>query len=533
MHMFRKSAISYSWWAGLLILALCLPLTAQNPSRKKDKKQESEDTRYFKRWMEEDVFYIITPEEKSVFKNLTTPEEKEKFIDEFWRMRDPSPESIQNEFKEEHYRRISYANDRFASGTPGWKTDRGMVYITFGKPDRQESHPTGTHLVRSELEGGDMTTYPFEVWEYRYIEGIGTDVTIEFVDQSGTNDYKIALNDYDKDALFSITGSRVRNTMYSSGDSTDSSGNSITGSQLRSYKDQPFEKLRVYSQLQRPPEIKFKKLESAVTARVIYKQLPVQIQENYVRVTDESAMAAVALEIDNKNLSYEAYGETYQATVNIYGRVTDITKRIVEVFEDVVSASVTEQEMKNGIRSKSVYQKKLTLRPGRYILDGAAEDVKSGRMASIQQLLVVPKLNSEQGLAGSSLILASVVTPVENDTDLRSMFVLGSTRVIPNIRRVYKKGDKVVFYQQAYHLNLDQTTQKPNMEVTATVKKDNQVVLEVPASDLNLKYSGEQCTITGFADGAKLEPGGYRFEIKISDKIANNDFTRTIPFTVE
>ena len=512
---------------GIIMIWLLFPASlifetaaAQSPSRKKDRNKESEDTRYFKRWLDEDVFYIITPEEKSVFQKLTTPEEKEKFVEDFWKRRDPSPESIQNEFKEEHYRRIAYSNDRFASGTPGWKTDRGRIYITFGKPDRQESHPTGTHLVRSELEGGNMTTFPFEVWEYRYIEGIGTDVSIEFVDQSGTSDYRIALNDNEKDALFSITGSRV-----------------ITGDEnekIRSYKDMPFERLRVYSQLQRPPEIKFKKLESAVTARVIYKQLPIEVQDNYIRLTDESVLTAVALEIDNKNLAYENIGEMNQATVNIFGRVTDITKKVFEIFEDVVTATVSDQEMKNGIRTKSVYQKKMSLRPGRYILDGAVEDTKSGRMASIQQLLVVPRMNIEQGLLGSSLILASVLSPVVDDADLRSMFVIGSSRVIPNIRRIFRKEDRVAFYFQVYHLELDQATQKPSVTILATIKKGiGEVVSTLPASDLITKFSGQQSTIIGSADSSKLEPGTYRLEIQLTDGIAGKTLVKAQPFTLQ
>ncbi len=510
-------------WTLCLAAAFWAPLAAQSapPPPRKNKKQESEDNRYFKRWLDEDVFYIITPEEKSVFQKLTTPEEKEKFIDDFWKRRDPSPESIQNEFKEEHYRRIAYSNDRFASGIPGWKTDRGRIYITFGKPDRQESNPTGTHLVRSELEGGDMTTFPFEVWEYRYIEGIGTDITIEFVDQSGTGDYKIALNDYDKDALYSITGSRVRNL-----------GNE--NEQIRSYKDMPFERLRVYSQLQRPPEIKFKKLESAVTARVIYKQLPIEVQDNYIRLTDESILAAVALEIENKNLSYENVGEVNQATINIFGRVTDITKKVYEIFEDVVTATVTDEEIKSGIRTKSVYQKKMSLRPGRYILDGAVEDTKSGRMASIQQLLVVPKMDPEQGLLGSSLIMASVLTPVVDEADLRSMFVIGSSRVIPNIRRIYRKGDRIAFYFQAYHLELDQSTQKPTVEIQVLVKKGSgEVVSTLAASDVVSKFSGQQSTILGSADSSKLDPGPYRLEVQVVDKIAGKNLSKMQPFTLQ
>jgi GWxTD domain-containing protein len=142
--------------------------------------REHDLSEYYKRWLNEDVIYIITKEEKEAFLDLKSDEERQHFIDQFWARRNPDPGSKDNTFKEEHYRRLAYANRRFASGIPGWKTDRGRIYIMYGRPDEIESH-----LQRGEGE------FPYELWFYRHIEGIGDKVTVEFVDKAGTGDYRI------------------------------------------------------------------------------------------------------------------------------------------------------------------------------------------------------------------------------------------------------------------------------------------------------------------------------------------------------
>ena len=136
--------------------------------------------------------YIISDEERAAFKSLQTDEEREHFIEQFWLRRDPTPGTVENEFKEEHYRRIAYANEHFATSIPGWKTDRGRIYITYGPPDEKESHPSGGAYQRpAEQGGGTTSTFPFEQWRYRFIEGIGTDVIIEFVDPTMTGEYRM------------------------------------------------------------------------------------------------------------------------------------------------------------------------------------------------------------------------------------------------------------------------------------------------------------------------------------------------------
>ncbi|HEV2715142.1 MAG TPA: GWxTD domain-containing protein, partial [Terriglobales bacterium] len=142
--------------------------------KENEKRFKQEVSSSYKKWLNEDVSYIITDEERAAFKQLSNDEERDNFIEAFWQRRDPTPDTVENEFKEEHYRRIAYANEHFAAGIPGWKSDRGRIYVVYGPADEIESHPSGGTYERPIEEGGGSTsTFPFEDWRYRYIEGIG------------------------------------------------------------------------------------------------------------------------------------------------------------------------------------------------------------------------------------------------------------------------------------------------------------------------------------------------------------------------
>jgi len=182
------------WICGL---ALCLVAPGQTVKKQEQLRKELQSG--YTHWTDQDVAYIITAEERAVFTHLNNDEEREQFIEQFWLRRDPTPDTVENEFKEEHYRRIAYANERYASGIPGWKTDRGHIYIVYGPPDEIEAHPSGGTYERPPEQGGGTTsTFPFELWRYRYIEGLGNDVVIEFVDPTMTGRYHLTRDPTEK-----------------------------------------------------------------------------------------------------------------------------------------------------------------------------------------------------------------------------------------------------------------------------------------------------------------------------------------------
>jgi GWxTD domain-containing protein len=158
-------------------------------------------------WAETDVAYIITDQERGAFNRLLNDNEREKFVEQFWLRRDPTPDTVENEFKEEHYRRIAYANERFGAGVPGWKTDRGWIYIKFGPPDQIESHPGESYQRPLEQGGGTTSTYPFEQWRYRHLNNIGN--VFEFIDHTNAGEYRLIVDPTDKYALANLRGDRA------------------------------------------------------------------------------------------------------------------------------------------------------------------------------------------------------------------------------------------------------------------------------------------------------------------------------------
>jgi GWxTD domain-containing protein len=136
----------------------------------------------YQRWLDQDVRWIINPEEAAAFIRLPNNEDRDRFVEQFWLRRDPTPGTAENEYKEEHYRRIAYSNVHFAAGNPGWKTDRGRIYIVYGPPDQIK--------VQRALGSGESAR-PAEVWHYQSISGYGRDVEFKFVDVCECGDYQL------------------------------------------------------------------------------------------------------------------------------------------------------------------------------------------------------------------------------------------------------------------------------------------------------------------------------------------------------
>src|SRR5271156_197493 len=225
----------------------------------------------YKKWVDEDVRWIITDQELKAFKSLSNDEERDNFIEQFWRRRNPDPDSPENEFREENYRRIAYANEHFAAGKPGWKTDRGRIYIMWGPPDQIVSHDAGGTYDRPQEEGGGTTsTYPFEDWRYRYLEGVGQEVNLEFVDPCMCGDFHIANSPNEKDALLNTPGGATQYEQMGLSSKTDRmdpfAANPGTMQAMQNTKE--FDKMEMLAKVQAPPQVKFKDLEEVVSHKI-------------------------------------------------------------------------------------------------------------------------------------------------------------------------------------------------------------------------------------------------------------------------
>src|SRR6202165_2003881 len=493
----------------------------------------------YRQWLTEDVTYIISPEERNAFLQLDTNEEREQFIEQFWLRRSSNPDLPENDFKEEHYRRIAYANEHYACRRAGWKTDRGRMYIMWGPADEVESHPTGGTYERPMEEGGGSTsTYPWETWRWRYLEGIGENIILEFVDPSGSGEYRLTMDPSEKDALLHVPGAGLSLLesmgMASKTDRfTRSDGTHLPrtmGGESANMNE--FNRLEQYSKAFPPPQVKYKDLEAIVTARIVRDQVHFTYRTDYLKVTNDTVLVPVTVQIPNNQLSFDSKEGVNSATLNIFGGVSTLTGRVVQTFEDPVSRDFPESLFQKSLKLQSIYQKAVPLRPGLYRLEMVIKDVKSGNVGVINTRLQVPKYDDDT-LEASSLILADQLEHVPAKQIGSGQFVLGSSKVRPKLDGEFPSNEKLGIYMQVYNLKTHAKTRNSNATFQFTVKKGNEQVMQFKETSDEMKQTGEQITIERLLPLATLTPGKYSIEVVATDRLANKTVTKNAEFTVK
>src|ERR1700722_4851019 len=285
------------------------PLSSKQ--KKKNKKALKQELRGpYKKWLDEDVVWIITDEERQAFKQLSNDEEHDQFIEAFWQRRDPPPDTEENEYKEDHYQRIAYANEHFAAGIPGWKSDRGRIYIMYGPADEIDSHPSGGSYERPiEEGGGETSTFPFEDWRYRYLEGTGQEVMIEFVDTCMCGDYHMTIDRGEKDALLHTPngGGTLYEQMGMASKASRFNGGLETlgpGPDSASQASKEFDRLEQFAKLQAPPPVKFKDLEEVVSHKISINLMPFDVRADFVKVTAETVLVPFTVQMKNRDITF-------------------------------------------------------------------------------------------------------------------------------------------------------------------------------------------------------------------------------------
>lgn len=516
------------------------------------KSQESaglheKESKYYKKWLDQDVRWIITDEETAAFKKLTTNAERDQFIETFWQRRDPTPDTEENEYKEEHYRRMVYADEHFAAGVPGWRTDRGRMYIMYGKPDSIDAHPAGGPYLRpSEEGGGETVTYPFEVWRYRYLEGIGQEIEIEFVDTCGCGEYHMSLDRSEKDALLHVPNAGLTD-MESMGRANkadrfrnvEALGQGFFTSDGQANTKQ-FDRLETFARLNRPPEVKFKDLEAVVNTKIRYNLLPFDLRVDFVRVTSDTVLMPVTIQIPNHELTFKNTDGVQRGVVNIFGRMTTITGRVAQTFEDTLRLDVPAELLDKVVSNSALYWKALPVRPGRYRLDIVIKDVNGDKLGTVGQGILVPDFSDDK-LATSSLIVADVLEPVPSREVGTGSFVIGTTKVRPKVQPAngkpasFKHDQKVNFWMQVYNLTVDEKTKKPSATVQYQVVNTatNQPVVDITENTAQMGNVSDQLTLQKSLPINQLNPGNYQITIKINDLVSKQTISPTAKFAIE
>jgi GWxTD domain-containing protein len=519
-----------------------------SPQEKKanEKRFKQEVSGAYKKWLDEDVRWIITDEERSAFKQLSNDEERDQFIEAFWQRRDPTPDTIENEFKEEHYRRIAYANEHFAAGIPGWKSDRGRMYIMYGPADEIESHPSGGSYERPMEEGGGETsTFPFEDWRYRYLEGIGQEVIIEFVDTCMCGDYHMTMDRSEKDALLYTPNAGL--TLYEQMGMSSKADRFNGGLErlgqgpfTQNQGAKEFDRLEQFAKLNKPPAVKFKDLEEIVSHKITVNLMPFDVRADFVKVTSDTVLTPVTIQIKNRDITFANKEGVQRGTVNIFGRVTTLSGRIAQTFEDTVQVDVPAELLPKTAENSQVYWKALPLKPGHYRLDIVVKDVNGDRAGNWSKSLMVPDFGEDR-LAASSLIVADQMYPVATKDIGTGSFVIGTMKVRPRVQPAdgkpisFKRGQKMNFWMQVYNLTMDEKTHKPSATFSYEVinTATNKSVVHTTESTEQMGNVGDQVTLQKSLAAANLEPGLYRIEIKVNDNISKQTVGPTATFAVE
>jgi GWxTD domain-containing protein len=527
------------------------PLKRPIPEKQRKKNAKAlkiELSKTYRKWLDEDVRWIITDEEQKAFMLLSNDEERDQFIEAFWQRRDPTPDTEENEFKEEHYRRIAYANEHYAAGIPGWKTDRGRMYIVFGPADEIEAHPSGGSYERPMEEGGGETsTFPFETWRYRYLEGIGQEVIIEFVDSCMCGDYHMTMDRSEKDALkytpnagltlYEQMGMASKASRFTNG-GVEQLGQSPFNKDVSAKE---FDRLEQFAKLQSAPAVKFKDLEEVVSHKISINLMPFDVRADFVKVTGDTVLVPVTIQIKNRDVTFQNKDGVERGTVNIFGRVTTLTGKIVQTFEDTVQVDVPIELLPKTAENSSVYWKALPLRisQNRYRLDIVVKDVNGDRTGTWSHAIQVPDF-SEDKLSSSTLIIADQMESVAAKNVGTGNFVIGTTKVRPRVAPSdgkpisFKRNQKLNFWMQVYNLSVDEKTHKPSATIEYNVTDaNNKAVIHTVESTDTMGNVGDQVTLQKTLSAANLQPGLYKIVIKVNDNLSKQTVGPSATFAVE
>jgi GWxTD domain-containing protein len=498
----------------------------------------------YQTWLDQDVRYIITPEEEQAFKLLATDEERDAFIEQFWLRRDPTPDTEENEFREEHYRRIQYANEHYAAGIPGWRTDRGRIYIVWGAPDEIESHASGGNYQRDTSEGGGSTsTVPFERWRYRYLEGIGNEVIIEFVDSCMCNDYHIATDPNEKDALLHTPGAGATlNEQMGRGNRMDRMMGTPGGTDQMGGggNNKQFDAIERYAKLTAPPPIKFKDLEEKVNTKIRYNLMPFDFRSDFVKITSETVLVPITIQIKTKDMTFVQKEGIQRASVNIFGRISTITGRVASTFEDTVGVDEPNELLEKALLTTQIYWKAVPLKPGMYKIDVAVKDVNGDRVGTLVRSIRVPEFDDEK-LAASSLILADIMEHVPAKSIGAGNFIIGDTKVRPRLDAAdgrpasFKRAQRLNIWLQVYNLQQDKESKKTRANISYDIinMQTNKSVLHADEAAGAYGNTGDQITIEKSMQLANLEPGLYNLKVTVNDEVTKQSINPSARFQVE
>jgi len=516
------------------------PVTTDTKAKEKEKSKKVEASGNVLKGWADDVSIIITDEERKAFKKLTKDEERENFSENFWLVRDPTPDTPENEFRDQYYERVDYANDHFTSGIAGMRTDRGKMYILNGPPDEIVSHPSGGTYYRPAEEGGGVTnTFPFETWRYRHLDNRSQteNVIYEFVDKSMSGEYSLEYDPGEKDALRHVPGAGLTDAEVALGlDKSDRYNKSNTlqagsSAALTGSANNQFDMLAKYNEAYKPKEVKYNDVFVPAATRLSNNVLPFRVQANYVRVTSDQVRTLITIQFMNRDLAFQDEGGGKKAKAHIQGVIYRIDNRRLPGFSQDVALEFPSNTFAANLDQPTLYQDSRYLTPGKYKVHITVEDMNSQSIGVQDYALNVPRI-PDQSLQASSMILAYSVTDLPPRMLGTDMFALGEKRVKPNVTGVFKRNENLNVWQEIYGLTVDEATHKPSASFEMVISQNKQEIKKLVSDSTELTGSGLQMKYSNSVQLADFAPGQYDIQIKVTDNLTKESFVTPGKFTV-
>jgi GWxTD domain-containing protein len=480
-------------------------ISSKAPPQREKTRIVSDRLGYYQFWLEEDAAYIITDSERRAFLQLTNDSDRETFIEQFWLRRDPTPDTISNEFRDETYRRFAYANEHFGTRIRGWKSDRGKIYIIWGRPDSILVPPCPNPKRTAEEGAGFDDCFRSEIWHYNYVEGFGNNINLEFVDPAGDGDYRISVDDAEKKELFNSSESAVTDFDYAP---THERADSFSGSFTRI-----------------PP--KFMDLAVLVTAGIVRNELSLVYRFDFERSTGYTTLTSLAVTIQPARRDGHEEGPSKPMHLNIYGRLTRVGGHGVEEFEDTILLTPPNNSNTSTNNARYEYQHTLALRPGVYSLDVGAKEVETDNVGITRVRIGVPIFATNR-IDASSLIISNRIEPSQEFAP--PTFGAYSMRLALN--PTFNADQKAESFLQVYGLQLDRKTNLVSGSVSYRITQSGKEIWKATETLDELHIYSEQVALRRQIPLSSLLPGHYRIDAEVTDRIAHETLFRYAEFDV-
>lgn len=353
-------------------------------------------------------------------------------------------------------------------------------------------------------------------------------MSVEFVDPTGTGEFRTARNPFEKEALLHVPGAGATTDGTSQAERV-AAANGFGNPFSSQSKESQFEWMERIRFLSEPLPVNFDRYGRTGTSQPVIDidLLSSAVQISCFKQADDRVIVAFTVQTENRDLVFRDVGGIQSARLNITGRITSLAGRRVGFFEDSVSTTATSTELVEARGRKSAYQKAVTLTPGRYRIDVLVRDQESGA-ASLQHVgFEVPSYGAN--LAASSLILASVLEQVNGIPGSRQ-FVIGDKKVIPNLAAEYHRGSPVGIYMQIYNAGTDQTTLRPSVDVEYVLLKGGKEVSRQVEDWHGGNMTDDRLTLARLIDSRRLEPGDYEIEVRAHDRISEQTLRQSAKF---